>query len=153
MSKINRAAALILAGCLASTQVFAADPVSPKDKTSPHKSFRSELEALDPAAEVDLVDDRILAAGLGAIGGVLTFNLLTGGIGGLPFIYSYGAPGVGATMTGVNAARGAVAVSRVYAVSSAVAGGLVGDYLYRRANANRLSRIPKSVADRVAPTD
>jgi hypothetical protein len=71
----------------------------------------------------------------------------------LPFIYSYGAPGVGATMTGVNAARGAVAVSRVYAVSSAVAGGLVGDYLYRRANANRLSRIPKSVADRVAPTD
>jgi hypothetical protein len=88
MSKMKRISALVLAGCFASTASFAVDPVPAKEKPSSFNSFRNDLAALEPAQEVELIDDRILAAGLGAIGGVLTFNLMTGGLGGLPFFYA-----------------------------------------------------------------
>ncbi|HEY0833657.1 MAG TPA: hypothetical protein VGE72_07080 [Azospirillum sp.] len=88
-----------------------------------------------------------LALGLGAIGGVVAFNLATGGLGALPFVG-------GATMAAggaVTATEGAVAVSRVYAVTSAVAGALAMDWMVTKSKAVGTSRVPVAVAARLAP--
>lgn len=74
------------------------------------------------AAERDLTP---YAIGAGAIAGVLVFNVLALGVAALPAAAAYGgAVAVPAEMS--------VAMSRVYAVSSAVAGGLLADYYYGR---------------------
>ncbi len=64
-----------------------------------------------------------VVAGLGAVAGVIAFNTAAFGVGALPG---------GATLLGTSMipAEMAVAVSRVYAVSSAVVGAWVGDYLH-----------------------
>lgn len=92
--------------------------------------------------KVDVVDNHALAIGLGAIGGVVVFNLATGGMASIPML---------ASATGGAAVESTVAISRVYAVSSAVVGGLTGDYLYRRAHTGGIPSVPSSVASRVAP--
>jgi hypothetical protein len=103
-----------------------------------------------PAAgtNVKMVDERLLNVGLGAIAGVVVFNLATGGMASVPVLASIGGAEAG-TMMGVG--RGAVAMSRVYAVSSAVVGGLAGDYLYRKAQAKRMASVPSEVAARITP--
>ena len=63
------------------------------------------------------------AVGLGALAGVAGFNILTLGIGALPGGMAYGA-GM------VVPAEMSVAMSRVYATTSAVAGALIADYIY-----------------------
>jgi len=92
-------------------------------------------------------DTRLLIAGLGAIAGVVAFNLAVGGTGALPFLYEAGAAGGGAT------ASGAVAASRVYAVSTAVVGALAADYAFRRTSPppQDQSLISRSLTERVAP--
>ncbi|WP_374440892.1 hypothetical protein [Stella sp.] len=65
-----------------------------------------------------------LVAGLGAIAGVVGFNLAALGLQALPGGFAYGAGSV-------VAAEMSVAMSRVYAVASAVAGGLAGRYAYQ----------------------
>lgn len=92
--------------------------------------------------KVDVVDNHALAIGLGAIGGVVVFNLATGGMASIPML---------ASASGAAAVESTVAISRVYAVSSAVVGGLAGDYLYRRAHSGAIPSVPSSVASRVAP--
>lgn len=64
-----------------------------------------------------------VVAGLGAVAGVVAFNTAALGVGALPG---------GATLLGSSMipAEMAVAVSRVYAVSSAVVGAWIGDFLY-----------------------
>lgn len=71
------------------------------------------------------------AVGLGAIAGIVGFNLLALGPGALPggIAYASGA---------IVPAEASVAMSRVYAVTSAVAGGLGADYLY--SNVDQASR-------------
>ncbi|BBK33564.1 hypothetical protein STHU_41980 [Allostella humosa] len=64
-----------------------------------------------------------LVAGLGAIAGVVGFNLLALGLQALPGGFAYGA---GAVV----AAEMSVAMSRVYAVGSAVAGGLAARWAH-----------------------
>lgn len=98
-------------------------------------------------SSVDMVDDRLLYVGLGAIAGVVAFNLATGGMAAVPMLASIGGE-AGAMGT---ARHGAVAISRVYAVTSAVVGGLVGDYVYRNAQAGRMPSVPSDVAARVTP--
>lgn len=61
------------------------------------------------------------ALGLGAIGGVLAFNAVGGAL-------------TGSVTAGV-ALESALATSRVYAISSAVVGALVGQWIYDRAMA------------------
>lgn len=63
------------------------------------------------------------AVGLGAIAGIVGFNLLVLGPGALPGGLAY----AGGAMV---PAEASVAMSRVYAVTTAVAGGLSADYLY-----------------------
>lgn len=106
------------------------------------------VAAAIPDSEVPMVDERLLSVGLGAIAGVVVFNLATGGLASVPVLASMGGE-AGAAMGGVG--RGAVAISRVYAVTSAVVGGLVGDYMYRDAQAKRLPSVPAEVAARVTP--
>src|SRR5262245_9228496 len=63
--------------------------------------------------------------GAGAIAGVVAFNVLALGLEALPGGLAYGA---GATTP----AEMSVAMSRVYAVTSAVVGGWIAYYLYER---------------------
>lgn len=91
-----------------------------------------------------------LAIGLGAIGGVVAFNLVTGGLAALPFMGTATTTAATAAET-VAATEGAVAVSRVYAVSSAVVGALAMDWLVTRTRAATSTRVPLAVSARVAP--
>ncbi len=77
-----------------------------------------------PAAEVPLVDGRVLAVGLGFIGGIAVLNFFTGGMG-TPMLAAGGAA------EGTLFAAGRAAGGRLITASSGVLGGLVGDYLYR----------------------
>jgi hypothetical protein len=79
--------------------------------------------AQTPTTASHSLDTATIVAGLGAIAGVVAFNAGVLGIGALPGGAAYlGAATVPAEM--------AVAVSRVYAVGSAVAGAWLGDYLH-----------------------
>ena len=68
---------------------------------------------------------RPIVIGLGAIAGVVAFNVLALGVEALPGGLAYGA---GATVP----AEMSVAMSRVYATTAAVIGGWVGYYSYGR---------------------
>jgi len=93
--------------------------------------------------------NQTFAIGLGAIGGVVAFNVLTGGLGALPFV---GAEAAATAAAGtVSATEGAVAVSRVYAVGSAVVGALAMDWLVTRSKGSGANRVPLAVSARVAP--
>ena len=98
-----------------------------------------------PAAVAPASDNRLLVLGLGALGGVVAFNLATGGLSALPFI--------GGTGAAVSSTEGAIAVSRVYAVSSSLAGALAADWLTSPETTEpvRSGRIPTAVAYRVMP--
>jgi hypothetical protein len=73
-----------------------------------------------PAPQVDM---RPIVIGLGAIAGVVAFNVLALGIEALPGGLAYGA---GTTVP----AEMSVAISRVYATTAAVIGGWVAYYSY-----------------------
>lgn len=68
-------------------------------------------------------DLRPIVVGLGAIAGVVIFNVAVLGVEALPGGLAYGA---GATVP----AEMSVAMSRVYATTSAVVGGLIAYYAY-----------------------
>jgi hypothetical protein len=69
--------------------------------------------------------DRLMpiVVGMGAIAGVVAFNVLALGVGALPGGFAYGA---GAVVP----AEMSVAISRVYAVAAAVGGSWIAYYLY-----------------------
>ena len=100
------------------------------------------VDSVKSGSNVSWVDDHVLAVGLGAIGGVIVFNLATGGMAAVPML---------ASATGGTVVESTVAVSRVYAVSSAVVGGLVGDYSYRRMHSGGVAAIPGNVIQRITP--
>ena len=115
------------------------------------ESLRRDLTALSEAqpASVPLVEGRPMAVALGAIGGVVVFNLVTGGTGGLPFLASAAAAEFGP----LTATGGAVAVSRVYAVTSAAVGGLLADWLYRRSVTPTQTMVPTALLRRLDPAE
>lgn len=116
------------------------------------RTLREDLNILGKdGQDVPFVEDRLLAAGLGAIAGIVLVNFAMGGTAALPIMAETMPMMGGGGITAVSHRTGAVAVSRVYAVSSAVVGAWVGDYLYRRSQAGRLAVVPKPVADRVTP--
>ncbi|EWY40782.1 hypothetical protein N825_33170 [Skermanella stibiiresistens SB22] len=120
-------AALILAVSLAQPALAQAiDPVNPPSAgPSLESPIPSPLPRLNtPSHEAAKPDGRLLAIGLGALGGVVAFNLATGGLSALPLIGS-----AGAATGALSASEGAVAISRVYAVSSSLVGALVADWL------------------------
>ena len=103
---------------------------------------------INPAPEAAAANSRLLALGLGALGGVVAFNLATGGLSALPLI-----GGAGAATGALSASEGAVAVSRVYAVSSSLVGALVADWLTSPESVApvRSGKLSTSVAYRVMP--
>ena len=70
-------------------------------------------------------DLRPIAIGLGAIAGVVVFNVAVLGMGAPPGGFAYGA---GAVVP----AEMSVAMSRAYATTAAVIGGWIGNYSYGR---------------------
>lgn len=77
------------------------------------------------AADTSRGDWRPIVAGLGAIAGVVVFNVAALGVQALPGGLGYAA---GATVP----AEMSVAMSRVYATTSAVVGAWIGYYLVSR---------------------
>lgn len=80
---------------------------------------------------------RTMAIGVGAIAGVVVFNVATGGLGTVPLLAALGESGAAAGATAAVAEAGAltantVAQSRVYAVTSAVVGGWIGNWYATR---------------------
>ena len=71
------------------------------------------------------VSGQSIAIGVGAVAGIVAFNAATLGLAAFPGGLAYAA---GATVP----AEMAVAINRVYAVTTAVAGGWLGEYLYVR---------------------
>ena len=82
--------------------------------------------AAQPAKpDAQQLDLRPIVVGLGAIAGVVVFNVAALGVEALPGGFAYGA---GATVP----AEMSVAMSRVYATASAVAGAWIAYYGYGR---------------------
>jgi hypothetical protein len=79
----------------------------------------------EETAPVSHDTDRLMpiVVGIGAVAGVVAFNVLALGVGALPGGFAYGA---GAVVP----AEMSVAMSRVYAVASAVGGSWIAYYLY-----------------------
>jgi hypothetical protein len=80
----------------------------------------AQAQAQQPTVAADTTDHRLLAAGAGAIIGIVVFNMLTYPLGSVPFVAAPLAP------TPVNIALG----SRVLATLTGGAGGLAAHYLY-----------------------
>ncbi|MGE4221503.1 MAG: hypothetical protein AB7G39_18820 [Alphaproteobacteria bacterium] len=144
--------ALALAGTVAWSGSALAQTAQP-NIASPNvgaESLRRDLMTLseEQAGSVPLVEGRTMAVALGAIGGVVAFNLVTGGTGGLPFFASAAAAEFGP----LTATGGAVAVSRVYAVTSAAVGGLLADWLYRRSVTPTGAMVPTALLHRLDPS-
>lgn len=69
---------------------------------------------------------RVKVLAVGAVAGVVALNLYMGGLAYLPFTGAVAA-------TPLATAESIVAISRVYAVTSAAAGALIANYIYDRA--------------------
>jgi hypothetical protein len=90
----------------------------------------------NPASSTDI---RPIVVGLGAIGGVVAFNVLALGVEALPGGLAYaGAATVPAEMS--------VAMSRVYATTSAVIGGWLGYYGSDRLSSDSTTLNPRLIA-------
>lgn len=98
--------------------------------------------AASPAAAPTDNSDALMVAGLGAIAGVVAFNFATGGTAALPLL-------AGAGTGAMSATEGAVAVSRVYAVTSAVAGALLANWYYQSGDDERIRAVPQRLAARL----
>lgn len=148
------AAASLLATAVSAAPVAAQDrmhalvPDAQPAQAAGTETLRQYLDDLQQDSSVPLVEPRALAVALGAIGGIVIFNLVTGGPPGLPFLARMAPVDIGP----MTAYGGAVAVSRVYAVSSAAVGGLIGDYVYRSAIAGR-PQISAAVLERISPPE
>lgn len=111
----------LLIACLA--LLLAASPVAAYAQSEPPPAVGVPA----PVEEPKPFDYYPLVVGAGAIAGVVGFNLLALGLGALPGGMAYAAPAGAAVMV---PAEMSVAMSRVYATTSAVAGGLLAYYLY-----------------------
>lgn len=157
-----KAPALALALAIAATSLPAGAQtgdltlVQVQAQTQAQAPNAAPLPPLPPLPKLPQTDDESswlernqpIALGLGAIGGVVAFNVLTGGIGALPFI---GAEATAAATGAATTIEGAVAISRVYAVTSAVVGALAADWLVNRPKPAELSRVPLAVSARLTP--
>lgn len=110
----------------------------------PYYTQTVAIAATEPAAAPQSDDNRMLVAGLGAIAGVVVMNLAMGGVGALPFMYEAGA-------AAGTAATGAVAASRVLAVTAGVAGALVADRAFRRSAASDPQTVSRTLSNKVSP--
>jgi len=95
--------------------------------------------------EVPIFDSRVLSIGLGALAGVLVYNLLPG-----TQIMTRAVPtAMGRAVGRMGATIAINTPSHFPMMTSAVIGALVGDYLYRKNN--RLPSIPAHVMERISP--
>ncbi len=137
-------AALSLA--LAGPGVVLADPVPALAPQAVPVEAIQAIDAVNQASEngnVPVFDGRALSISLGTIAGVLVYNLLPGGM-----LTGRAVPAAIGRIGAAVSARTA-ATSQLPMMLSAVAGGLVGDYSYRKSN--RVPSIPAGVAGRVTP--
>lgn len=109
---MKKTAALLAATALAASAGF-----------TPSGAAAQTAKVPPPAEPSDYSMGVALAAGAGALAGVVGYNLLALGVGALPGGLAYGA----GTMV---PAEMSVAMSRVFATASAAGGALAADYIY-----------------------
>jgi|GEM_PF-3356001 len=127
-----------------------ADPVPALAPQAVPPAAMQAIDAVNQASEnteIALFDNRALSIGLGTIAGVLVYNLLPGSA-----LMSRAVPGVvgrAVGRVGTTVVVRTMATSQFPMMTSAVAGGLVGDYMYRKNN--RIPSVPAGIAKRIAP--
>jgi hypothetical protein len=95
---------------------------------------------------------QVLAVGIGAVAGMLIVNFAVGGLASIPLLSSLGGatPAV-AAVDATGAAASTIAISPIFGLAGAVAGGILGDWVYRTRSHRSLAAIPADVALRVQP--
>jgi hypothetical protein len=150
MRSSKKLAFIVLATTLAGSSLAIAEPVPAlAPQAMPHQASQAIDSANQSAANyaIPLFDSRVLSIGLGALAGVLVYNLLPASS-----IVSRAVPGAvgrAATRVGVTTAARTMVASQLPMMSSAVIGALMGDYLYRKNN--HIPGVPSAVANRISP--
>ncbi|CAK0758101.1 conserved exported hypothetical protein [Gammaproteobacteria bacterium] len=127
-----------------------ADPVPALAPQAVPRAAMQAIDVVNQASEntdVALFDNRALSIGLGTLAGVLVYNLLPGSA-----VMSRAVPGVvgrAVGRVGTTVIVRTVATSQFPMMTSAVVGGLVGDYMYRKNN--RVPGVSAEIAKRVTP--
>ncbi|CAK0776571.1 conserved exported hypothetical protein [Gammaproteobacteria bacterium] len=151
MKPTKRLAPVILSIALAGPTAALAAPVPALAPQAVPPAAMQAIDAVNQAAEnnaeVPLFDSRVLSIGLGTLAGVLVYNLLPGSamVGrAVP-----GAVGRAVGRMGTTVVVRSVTTSQFPMMTSAVVGGLVGDYMYRKNN--RVPSVSSAVAGRITP--
>lgn len=139
----------IISTMLMGSAISYAEPIP---SLSPQAIPPEAMRAIDSVNEavangtVPLFDSRVLSIGLGALAGVLVYNLLPGSV------VTRAVPGAVTsvvTRVGATTAIRTVTTSQLPMMTSAVIGALAGDYLYRKNN--RIPSIPVDIIGRISP--
>lgn len=149
MKPTKKLAILALSAVLTGPSIALAAPVA---ALTPQNIPPEAVQAIDTVnhavenTEIPLFDTRVLSIGLGALAGVVVYNLLPGT--SLVSRAVPGAVGRAVTRVGTTAAR-TMAASQFPMMTSAVLGALVGDYVYRKNN--RMPSVSAEIAKRLTP--
>ncbi len=133
---------------LAGSGATMADPIpSLAPQSIPPDAMRA-IDAVNQAtegSEAPVFDGRSLSIGLGVLAGVLVYNMLPSGM-----LMGRAVPVAAGAMGRIGSAVAtARATTQLPMMTSAVVGGLVGDYSYRKNN--RIPSVPPEIAGRVRP--
>ena len=147
MKKMKHFVPVFASLVLVSAGVVHAEPVPAlAPQAIPPEALRA-IEAANQSVgntEIPVFDSRALSIGLGALAGVFVYNLLPGGA-----MVTRNLPAAVSRMGAVITAR-TLASSQFSMMTSAVAGGLVGDYMYRK-HTTHFPSVSAEVAGRVKP--
>jgi hypothetical protein len=147
MSLTKNLAFVVLSAALVSPTIALAEPVPAlAPQNIPPEALRA-IDSVNHAMEsngVPLFDSRALSIGLGALAGVLVYNLMPAMGRAVP-----GLVGRAAARTGVSGAVYTMTASQVPMMTSTVLGALVGDYIYR--SNNRVPSVSAEIAERIRP--
>lgn len=135
-----------VAFCLLSAVLSGSVLAAPVPALAPQAIPPEAMDAIDTVnqavenGEVPFFDSRVLSIGLGALAGVLVYNLLPGGT-----IVSRSMPGA----VGRAVRMTTITSNQFPMMTSAVIGALVGDYMYRKNT--RMPSVSAQVMERISP--
>lgn len=148
MKSAKKLALFCLSAAMSGTAIAAPVPALTPQAIPPEamQAIDTVNQAAIENTEVPLFDGRVLSIGLGALAGVLVYNLLPGST-----VVTRAVPGaVGrAVRLGTTVAVRTITINQLPMMTSAVIGALVGDYMYRKNN--RMPSIPSQVIERISP--
>lgn len=148
MNLTKNLAVVVLSAVLVSPTITLAEPVP---ALAPQSMPPEAMRAIDNVnhaienSEVPLFDTRVLSIGLGALAGVLVYNLMPAMGRAVPGLVGRAATRAGVTGVAVHT----MTTSQVPMMASTLIGALVGDYIYR--SNNRIPGVSAEIAERISP--